>query len=1179
MKKILTLLMLGGVALAANAQQINGDFDGDWKDCVPWTSDGNKTIVSAQPEGWHISNVCVNKSIAVGSAVEGSNNTRQAVHLTNQSKKIPAYLTLGTPWATAQVRYLWYDVKDNSTDGGTWGGIDFAYHPDAIAYEYKRDNSKGDENATVIAYLWKGTWTQKNVPGNPTWNSLWWYVDPTYVDMNDRERNVLGMQMQGTLGGEVTHTNDAKLLASLQKYITNSTKGEWVSDTIPFDYKDMTSGVEKVNVIFSATDYFGNRNNIVDGNSLTVDNVRFVYYHALDTLATTDSEGKAIALNEKFAADRYNYTVNAMYDANKTKVPYTKKGVAATVDTKYDEATRVFSIIVKGEDYDAVNNPSAISTYTIKYKKPAPTLTSLVVAGKEFISAGKDDKNFTANGKYNADEVSYKTSSETAKVNTSYDKVTGKLTITVEDEESMTNVYTITFNGKEKVAFYQIPNADFENWGETALAETWNSFESATGSLASFASMSPKPEKIDGFEGYGVRIKSKDLSAAYANGNITTGRINMGNYNPADASNYNFTDLNDINGSLPFTGTPDAFEVYARFAPGTAKNEGTVLQGRVQLIVHGEVAYHDPELSEQAANKIASASVLIPATADWTKFTSKFSYTGNESGKQYLLASATTNPVPGASKDDQLDLDNLKLIYYHTLESLTTTNGEGKAIALNEKFAEDCYNYTVNAVYDANKTKVSYTKKGIAATVDTKYDEATRVFSIIVEGNDYDAQSNPSAISTYTIKYKKPAPTLTSLVVAGKELISAGKDDKNFTAAGKYQAGEVSYKASSETAKVNASYDKFTGKLTITVEDEETLINVYTITFEEKEKAAFYQIPNADFENWGETALAETWNSFESATGKYASFASYSPKPEKIDGFEGFGVRIKSQDLSMAYANGNITTGRINMGSTNPANASNYNFTDLNDVRGNLPFTGTPDAFEVYARFAPGKAKNEGTVLQGRVQLIVHGEVAYRDPELSEQAANKIASAAVLIPATADWTKFTGEFNYTGNESDNLYLLASATTNPVPGASKDDQLDLDNIKLIYYHALSNLTFNGVKLAGFSADKTDYTVTIDGDVAEAADKIKYVVKGRGASATTDLEGDVLTITVNGNDYAANAESQTVYTVKFEKKVVDGINSISADYAKNHKVYTLSGVRVNGKPAAGVYIVDGKKVVIK
>ena len=85
----------------------------------------------------------------------------------------------------------------------------------------------------------------------------------------------------------------------------------------------------------------------------------------------------------------------------------------------------------------------------------------------------------------------------------------------------------------------------------------------------------------------------------------------------------------------------------------------------------------------------------------------------------------------------------------------------------------------------------------------------------------------------------------------------------------------MSYKTSSETAKVNTSYDKVTGKLTITVEDEETLTNVYTITFEEKEKAAFYQIPNADFENWGETALAETWNSFESGCTRERQVAPY----------------------------------------------------------------------------------------------------------------------------------------------------------------------------------------------------------------------------------------------------------------------------------------------------------------
>ena len=267
------------------------------------------------------------------------------------------------------------------------------------------------------------------------------------------------------------------------------------------------------------------------------------------------------------------------------------------------------------------------------------------------------------------------------------------------------------------------------------------------------------------------------------------------------------------------------------------------------------------------------------------------------------------------------------------------------------------------------------------------------------------------------------------------------------------------------------------------------------------------------------------------------------------------------------------------MGSANAADAANYNFTDRTDVNANLPFAGEPDAFEVYARFTPGTAKEEGTELQGRVQIIMHGDAAYHDPELSELGAEKIASASVLIPATAEWTKFTGEFSYTGNESDKRYILASATTNPVPGASKDDQLDLDNLKLVYYHALKNLTFDGAQIEGFTSDKLNYTLTIEGDAAAAAAKIEYVVKGKGASAKKTVEGDVLTITVNGNDYAVNAKSQTVYTVKFEKKVVDAIDSISADNAKNHKVYTLGGVRVSGKPAAGVYVVDGKKTTIK
>ena len=142
MKKILTLLMLGGVAFAANAQQINGDFDAEWVKCVPWDSKGNTSDSGTEPEGWHASNV----NTAIGKkqiidAVEGKDGTGKAAHLYNTSilgNKIPAYLTLGTPFATAEVR----GITVKNSDGGTFGGSSFTFRPDAMRFDYKRDNSK-----------------------------------------------------------------------------------------------------------------------------------------------------------------------------------------------------------------------------------------------------------------------------------------------------------------------------------------------------------------------------------------------------------------------------------------------------------------------------------------------------------------------------------------------------------------------------------------------------------------------------------------------------------------------------------------------------------------------------------------------------------------------------------------------------------------------------------------------------------------------------------------------------------------------------------------------------------------------------------------------------------------------------------------------------------------------------
>lgn len=755
MKKNYALLLLSVAALTANAQQINGDFDSEWEKCVPWDSKGNTFSEGVQPQGWHMANVKlagkVGEKVTRSAEDEPANYAVKVKNIYNSivNQNIPGYFTLGTPWATAETK----GVKVRNSDGGTFGGKEFTYHPDAISFEYQRDNSNGtDEPATVLAYLWNGTWTQKDVPGNNAIGVFSW-GSATHVDMANRERNVLGMSKTAT-GGDVTKTDGTTLVATIDHAITESTEGEWKTDTIPFVYKEgcETAGVENINVIFSSANYFGPQSDIKAGNSLTVDNVKLIYYHALSSLKPTDNNGYDVDIN--FSPDTFNYTVESTYAPDWTTVGYTKKGVGATVETAYDDLTGQYVITVKGEDYDAETNPEAMSVYTIQYQKAAPTLTSLNVAGHEFIPMDNTSKDFTATGNCYTNEISYVASSEKATVEQTYDEAEHKLTLTVSEAGCPSSVYTVTFEGKSKEAAYQIANADFENWTDdenAKIAEGWNSFDTAAGLFASFASMSPMPQKIEGYKGNGVRIVSKDLWVAYANGNLTTGHINMGSADPTDASNYNFTDRTDVNGNMPLAGRPDAFEVYARFTPGTAKatadaeQEQPALQGRVQLILHKDAAYHDPELAEMADEKVGSANVLIPATEEWTKFTGEFSYTTDEAPEvQYLLASATTNPVPGASKDDQLDLDELRLIYYSTLKGLQI---DGKTI---EGFSPEKTEYTIESDNADLLNTITFEKKGVGARVEKDVDLTNNVCTITVYGNDYDV--NPANKTVYTVK-------------------------------------------------------------------------------------------------------------------------------------------------------------------------------------------------------------------------------------------------------------------------------------------------------------------------------------------------------------------------------------------------------------------------------------------
>lgn len=324
-------------------------FEDEWVKCIPWDSNKNKIAVGKTPTGWCVSNVYTTaKTFNVASRLDvNEDESDYAVKLTNKSymgQNVPAYMTLGTSWATAK-------GFGGNADGGSFGGKEFTTRPDAIRFDYLRNTPEGKENATVVAYLWKGTYTQKNVPGNTAIVG-----DPKLCDMKDRDRSILGMPTDQ--GGDVTKTSDAECIATINYSITSSTNGEWETLTIPFEYKT-NSTPEKINIIFAATDYF-DRSKIVSGNSLCVDNVKYVYYHSLSNIKLNGS------IIDGFNENRTEYTVKGNMADYKNALDCTLKSANSTKNVNWNDAENLVTITVKGSNY-AEDNES-MTVYTIKFE-------------------------------------------------------------------------------------------------------------------------------------------------------------------------------------------------------------------------------------------------------------------------------------------------------------------------------------------------------------------------------------------------------------------------------------------------------------------------------------------------------------------------------------------------------------------------------------------------------------------------------------------------------------------------------------------------------------------------------------------------------------------------------------------------------------------------------------------
>ncbi len=267
MKKVYYLLLC---FLLVNAGYVTGQINGDFNSAWVTDTKGNGALPGqylrpgTQPYGWEASNV--NQTVFFQTKTEivvtpdadrtggsgfSAKMENKFIGISSIGSNVPAYLTLGVPWAYAV-------IKLEDCTGGTVGGVPYTQRPDSIVGYFKRTiGGEKSEDALILAYLWRGT-SVSAVPVNPTGN----FISKDTAEVYDQDICVLNSANGATLIGKA-------------EYRISGNLDEWTRIAIPFVYN--SSGTpEKLNIIISSANYY-DRSAIGAGNILWADDVELVF--------------------------------------------------------------------------------------------------------------------------------------------------------------------------------------------------------------------------------------------------------------------------------------------------------------------------------------------------------------------------------------------------------------------------------------------------------------------------------------------------------------------------------------------------------------------------------------------------------------------------------------------------------------------------------------------------------------------------------------------------------------------------------------------------------------------------------------------------------------------------------------------------------------------------------------
>lgn len=434
-KRSLTIVLLGSLAICVNAQHLPNVGFSEWEDAgssyqssteggISFSPAGLRQRPGTEPVDWNGSSV--NQKVMMSASkiliTQGEDDDQGSyailenkyVGLGSLGSNAPAYLTFGTPWV-----YAVMDVDD--CDGGTYGGRDDSAKPDAISGKYKKSSGDDSEDSYVIAYIWNGTF-KSNIKAYGT------------VSQENTDHAVLGSESVTNISAPTSgyDKSKGKLIAWCNEVLEiEEDDDEWHTIEVPLNYilgnKDLDA--EHMNIIISAGDYW-NRDNLQNGTKLEVDDVDYVYWNTLKSLKY---DGVSL-----LSGNKTSYTVNKSYDPDLLEV--VPKSVFGIYTPTYTSSTGVLNIKVTRANASA-------KTYKITFYG-----SQLSAASYDGTDIAWDENNAAT---VNADYISSKLDLSVpanATVLKSFDYETATLTITVKggninSSPSNFHTYTVKFDG------------------------------------------------------------------------------------------------------------------------------------------------------------------------------------------------------------------------------------------------------------------------------------------------------------------------------------------------------------------------------------------------------------------------------------------------------------------------------------------------------------------------------------------------------------------------------------------------------------------------------------------------------------------------------------------------------------------------------------------------------------